>query len=232
MRGALRHPFGLVLLIASLLLAALMGYMPGLERWSDQALWVLLLGLLAYAASIIVLYRTRTDDSAKSPTLADNTAESSSDGGSDGQPPLDLHDLVEEALRRLNNPAALSRCGLLRRLGGTLTTTRSQHGTGGMSASGPLEQAQSLREVLVSAIEQLKPSTSAIGPAIGASAPEALQYYILHEEYVMRKSTSYIITRYSISESTFHRNRRAAVSAVARHLAAQEELIALKQKQL
>ena len=226
MRGAIRHPFGPVLLIASLLLAGLMWSLPGLERWSDQALWVLLLGLLAYAATIIALYRTRTGDSAKIPTLADNAAESSSDDGTDGQPSADLLRLVEEALRRLNNPAALSRCGLLRRLPGILSTTRSEHSSGAMGAPGPLEQAQSLREVLVSAISQLKPPTG----AIGASAPEALQYYILHEEYVLRKSTSYIITHHSISESTFHRNRRAAVSAVARHLETQEELIALRQK--
>ena len=111
------------------------------------------------------------------------------------------------------------------RLSGILT--RSQHGGGTIGPPGLLEQAQSLREVLVSAIEQLKPPTG----AIGASAPEALQYYILHEEYVLSKSTSYIVTRYSISESTFFRNRRAAVSAVARHLETQEEIIALRQNQ-
>ena len=112
-----------------------------------------------------------------------------------------------------------------RRWPGILSATRSQHGGGTIGPPGLLEQAQSLREVLVSAIEQLKPPTG----AIGASAPEALQYYILHEEYVLSKSTSYIVTRYSISESTFFRNRRAAVSAVARHLETQEEIIALRQ---
>ena len=227
MRRALRHPFGPVLLIISLVLAGLMRFLPGLERWSDQALWVLLLGLLAYAASVIALYRTRTGDSAKSPLPADNAGEASSDDGSDGQPSADLLLLVEQALRRLNNPADLSRCGLLGRVPGILSTARSEHGSGAVGAPGPLEQAQSLREVLVFAIEQLKPA----GGAIGASAPEALQYYILHEEYVLKKSTIYITTRYSISESNFYRNRKAAVSAVARHLEAQEELIALSQQQ-
>ena len=227
MRGALGHPFGPVLLIASLLLAGLIRFLRGLERWSDQALWVLVLGLLAFVAYIIALYRTRTVDSAESPTQADNAGDTSSDLGSDGQPSTDLYRLVEQALRRLNNPAALSRCGLVRRLEGILSATRSEPGNPSMGAPGPLEQAQSLREVLVAAVEQLKPSFG----AVGASAPEALQYFILHEEYVLKKSTSYIITRYSISESTFHRNRRAAVSAVARHLEAQEERISLSQKQ-
>ncbi len=216
-----------MLLTASLLLAGVVRFLPSLERWSDQAPWVLLLGLLAYVASIGALYRTRTDDSAKSPALADNAAESSTDDGSDGRPSQGLLRLVEEAVRRLNNPAALSKCGLRRRLPGILSATRSQHGGGTIGPPGLLEQAQSLREVLVSAIEQLKPPTG----AIGASAPEALQYYILHEEYVLSKSTSYIVTRYSISESTFFRNRRAAVSAVARHLETQEEIIALRQNQ-
>ena len=227
MRGALRHPFGPVLLIASLLLAGVMKFLPSLESRSDEALWVLLLGLLVYAASIIAVCRTRTGDIAKNPKLADNTAEASSDHGRQGQPSADLLRLVEEALRRLNNPAALSRCGLVHRLPGILSNARSEHGRGVMDAPGLLGEAQSLREVIISAIDQLKPPTG----AIGASAPEALQYYILHEEYVLKKPTSYIITRYSLSESTFHRNRRAAVSAVARHLETQEELIALSQKQ-
>ena len=80
--------------------------------------------------------------------------------------------------------------------------------------------------MLVSAIEQLKPP----GEYVRAGAPETLQHYILHEEYVLDESTRYIMIRHSISESTFHRNRRAAISAVARQLETREELIAQGRK--
>jgi hypothetical protein len=83
----------------------------------------------------------------------------------------------------------------------------------------PLSQAQALREVLISAIEGLKPPNQ----PVQSVTPALLQYDILHEEYVLRKPTRYIMTRHNIAESTFHRNRRAAVSLVARHLQDQEE---------
>lgn len=226
MRSALRHPFGLALLIASLLLAGIMGFLPGLERWSAAALWVLLLGVLAYAASVIALHRTETGPSAKSSVPADNAAEPSSDSGSDGQSSEEFLRLVEGALRRLNNPAALSKCGLAYWLPGTLTATPSQRSSEVMAEPGPLEQAQALRKVLVSAIERLKPPSE----AVRAGAPEALQYHILHEEYVLKRPTRSIMTRHSIAEATFHRNRRAAVSAVAHHLEIQEKLLARGQK--
>ena len=134
---------------------------------------------------------------------------------------------MEDALRQLNNPDALSRCELIFWLPGTLTAARSGSGNLGAPADpGPLDQAQALRQVLVSAIEQLKP----LGEYVRAGAPEALQHYILHEEYVLDESTRYIMIRHSISESTFHRNRRAAISAVARQLETREELIAQGRK--
>lgn len=227
MRSALRHPFGLALLIASSLLAGAMRFLPVLERWSATALWVLLLGVLAYAASVIALHRTRPILSAKSSAPTDNAAESSSDFESDVQPSEDFLRPVEEALRRLNNPAALSKCELLQRLPGTLTAIHSLQGQAAGPDPGLLDQAQALREALVSAIEQLKPP----GDVLGARASGALQYHILHEEYVQRKSTATIMTRHNIAEATFYRNRRAAVSAVADHLETQEKLLARGQKQ-
>lgn len=217
MRGALRHPFGLALLIASLLLAGAMWFLPALEPWSAQAPWVLLLGLLAYAAAVAVVHRRRPvwepssgseDNGPKAAADEDHRRDSE-----------DFPRLVQEALRHLNNPSALSNCELPGRLPGTLAPNRSQfRGHGGPSEPTPLEKAQALREVLIAAIDRLRPS----GETIGSVAPQALQYHILHEAYVQRKPTSYIMTRYSISESTLHRNRRDAVSAVARHLQAQE----------
>ena len=46
-----------MLLLASLVLAALMFSVQ--DRWSGQALWIVLLGLLAYSASVAVLQRRR-----------------------------------------------------------------------------------------------------------------------------------------------------------------------------
>ncbi len=55
MRFASLHPFGLTLLAASVLLAGAMRLLPGLDRWSEQAPWLLIWGLLAYAASVTAL---------------------------------------------------------------------------------------------------------------------------------------------------------------------------------
>ncbi len=57
MRNAMLHPFGLTLLLASVMLAGLMLF--ALDRWSRQAHWIILLGVLAYAASTAVLHRAR-----------------------------------------------------------------------------------------------------------------------------------------------------------------------------
>ncbi|MBI2171475.1 MAG: hypothetical protein HYU30_05575 [Chloroflexi bacterium] len=55
MRAVLFHPLGLTLLSASLLLAGAMRFLPWLDRWVSQALWILFWGLLAYTASIVAL---------------------------------------------------------------------------------------------------------------------------------------------------------------------------------
>ena len=125
--------------------------------------------------------------------------------------------LVGEALRQLNNPSALSRCELVSRLPATLVSRSTPVDAVPVRLT-PLEQAQVLRELLVSVIERLRPPSET--PRAGE--PGALQYHILHEEYVLKRPTRHIMMRHSISESTFHRNRRDAVSALARHLKAQE----------
>ena len=184
--------------------------------------------LLNLYDAIAKVLRNEADQSEPDELYVGNIIPSPSDFGRDGHSSEGFPRLVEEALRQLNNPDALSRCELIHRLHGTLAAALSQlSNNGALADPGPLDQAQALREVLVSAIERLKPP----GEHIRAGAPEALQYHILHEEYVLDKFTRYIMTRHSISESNFHRNRRAAISAVARHLETQEELIAQGQKQ-
>ena len=73
--------------------------------------------------------------------------------------------------------------------------------------------------MIARAIERLKPPDRT--PTLGA--PEALQYYILREEYLLGMPNNQIMTRHSISEGTFHRNRRRAVAVLAQELAEEEE---------
>ncbi len=51
-----------------------------------------------------------------------------------------------------------------------------------------------------------------------------MQYHILREEYVQGLPNKHIMTRHSISEGTFHRNRREAITILARELEEQESL--------
>jgi hypothetical protein len=126
--------------------------------------------------------------------------------------------LTEEALRRLNNPAALAECGLIDRLPRTLAAAAALGRDGELPGQAreatPLEQARAVREVLAEAIERLKPPDG---------VPEALQFHILREEYLLGRPNKQIMTRHSISEGTFHRNRRRAIAVLAVELARQEE---------
>jgi hypothetical protein len=211
MRDALRHPFALAPLIASLIVAAAVRFLPALEPWSPHAPWILLLGLLAYAASVYAIWRWRPSPPVPVPENDLRTQDQ------------DIARLVQDALRKLNNLSALSKCELVLRLPRTLLASRPQLSHhGGPGELTPLGRAQALREVLIAAIELLKPP----GESTGAGAPQALQYHILHEAYVQRRRIAYVMTRHSIGEAMYHRNRRAAISALARHLETQEELIA------
>jgi hypothetical protein len=91
--------------------------------------------------------------------------------------------------------------------------------TGGSGTT--LEQTQALRRVLMESIERLKPEDAS------PNSPAALQYQILREEYLDGLPNREILIRHSVSESTFHRNRRDAIAAVARELQERERQIAL-----
>jgi hypothetical protein len=131
----------------------------------------------------------------------------------------DLSRPVEEALRRLNDHSGLAGCELIAKIPRTLASIRAGWNTGDTAAT-PLSQAQALREALLCAIERLKPAGGS-----GNGGTEGLGYHILHEEYVLGKSTRYIMVRHSISESTFHRKRREAIGILAHELARQEEIV-------
>ena len=128
--------------------------------------------------------------------------------------------ITEHALRRLNNPAALSRSELATRIPRTLEgSTRESLGRG-LEEVTPLEKAQAVRSVLISGIERLKP----LDGDVGIESPSALQYHILREEYVQGLQNKYIMLRHSISEGSFNRNRRQAIAILADDLRHQEQL--------
>jgi hypothetical protein len=134
---------------------------------------------------------------------------------------------VEEALRRLNNPAALSTCELVQLLPNTIQRAQADGGMSGLTVATPLERAQVLREVLVLAIDRLRP----VG-VTSSGTTETIQYHILRDEYVLSRPTSYIMTNLSISESTFHRSRRSAILAIARDLGHQEAHVGQQEARL
>ena len=126
--------------------------------------------------------------------------------------------LTERALKRLNNPLELARCDLLHELPHTLAFAREK---GGDTVRQPtsLEQARMLRNIIVAAMEQLKP----IGADGDSAAPAALHYQILKREYAMGMSAKQVMVRLSLPESSFHRYRRAAVAALGHELEEHED---------
>ena len=61
MLRVLLNPIGLVLLLASLVLAVLVATV--FDRWSEQAIWLALIGVIAYTASSAVIYlQPRVED--------------------------------------------------------------------------------------------------------------------------------------------------------------------------
>lgn len=211
---ALAHPLGLALFLISATLAIVVA---SIAPWSGRAVWLLVWGLIAYFAVVLAaaVQRRSFPSPVAVPFVARDLVEPPA--------PLPREDLVrmtEEALRRLNNPATLATCALGPRIPRTLAAfSGSQRGP--TSESTPLEQARALRAVLVSCIERMKTE----GPLHSMEA-ENLPYIILHDEYVLGRPNNQIMTRHSMSESTFHRYRRGAMWALAAELERQEDLLA------
>jgi hypothetical protein len=136
----------------------------------------------------------------------------------------DLVPWVEEALKKLNNPAALASCELIQRLPCTLVAARAADGNEPLAQPTPLNQAHLMREALSQAIERLRPGPTGETDRT-AARPETLHYDILYEEYVQGMATRAIMLRHSVSESTFHRYRRDATRTLAHELSRQEQLL-------
>jgi len=78
----------------------------------------------------------------------------------------------------------------------------------------PIERGKAVREVLLAAIERLRPAGAR--PSAAQCAPrEWHSYAILYDAYVAEVSNRDIMSRLYISEGTFNRRRREALHAVA-----------------
>jgi hypothetical protein len=99
----------------------------------------------------------------------------------------------------------------------TLRAASEGGGLGSIDDNAPLVRARVLREVIVAFIERLRPDSSP-----GSDGVAAIHYWILHEEYVLGRPNVQIMTRHNLSERAFFRQRKAAVEALGRELAAHE----------
>jgi hypothetical protein len=182
-----------------------------------SALAVVVWGALAYVAMVVAERRrgAHEDERAASP----QPAVAPSDAQVSASPDLDEHsarrfeELVEEALRGLNEPGRLAKLEL-----GQAVTRTLASANGGQPPSG-LEGGRLLREVVVAAVDRLKPVDA-------DGSPRALQYAVLHEEYVLGRTITAIALRHSVSEQTVFRRRREGIAALAVELRQGEERLA------
>jgi hypothetical protein len=190
------------------------------RTWAD--------GLLTLHDTLIEVLRGDDDPaqqqgappSAPDQDTPDAPAEPTAGVGRSEAPAEILTALVEQALRRVNVPARLTGSGLIARLPLTLAVARDAQRNGRRGDPTPLEQAQTLRQVLISAVERLKPAATTSGRGAGD-----MLYFVLDGLYLRGLSTRQIMTQCSISESTLHRYRREGIRVLAQELSEQEELL-------
>ena len=85
-----------------------------------------------------------------------------------------------------------------------------------------IERGKVLSEVLMRALDQLRPDEPA--PGRGAIPSRTWhQFIILHDSYVLDEPTRNIMSRLYIGEGTFNRTRRRAISNLAKSLAEMEQ---------
>lgn len=122
-----------------------------------------------------------------------------------GVPVAELRQLVEGALRHLNDLPALSRHDVLDRV------LPASPGT-------VLERAAELRRELEEAIARLSPPGPRPPPGAQAGMSGWLHFLVLHEAYVEGRPNKQVMQRYHLSEGTFHRARRRAIDAITQDL--------------
>ena len=120
-------------------------------------------------------------------------------------PLAELRQLVEGALRHLNDLPTLSRHDLLDRVAPASSGTA-------------LERAAELRHELEEAITRLSPPGPRPSPGAQAGTSGWLHFLVLHEAYVDGRPNKQVMQRYHLSEGTFHRARRRAIDAITQDL--------------
>jgi hypothetical protein len=222
------HPLGLFVLLAGAIAAVVVEDRAG---WSSRAPWIAAWTLAGYAALVCaqLIAGLRSRETAH-PTQATPPARSALEGP--GSPALepespalagnqdDIAFHMQEALRRLNNPAALGDCALAHRLPKTITAFGEPLADPTADRTS-LSRARALRSALVAGIEELRTAGGH-----GIAEMESLRYTILHEEYVLGRPNQQIMMRHNISESTFHRYRREAARLLGQELGRRERLLA------
>ena len=241
LQKALHNLIGIALLLASLVLAVLA--VSVLDRGSGQAIWIFLIGLIAYGASAAVAYlqpsaiqySTENGEPGKQEGNREPDLELKPDVFPGPEPgpdtisvlesdPASIYESTQIALRRINRLPALSRCDLITLLPRTLFSNHLEPGAEWpQHDQTPLEKARALREVLIAAIDKLRAPAEVT--SVGSGADLALGYNILRESYVEDKSVVSICRRHSISQTKYFREQRDAVLAISRHLEANEALL-------
>jgi hypothetical protein len=120
----------------------------------------------------------------------------------------EFRDLVEDALRHLNDAPSLRQHRLL---GLTPSTMGSE-----LHAA---EAAALLQGDLLQAVERLRPPTPRPSPGSTAGPGGWIYYLVLHESYVGGRPNQEIMRRYYLGEGTFYRARKRAIDALAQDLA-------------
>ena len=193
----------------------------GLQAWVDE--------LVSIHDAISVALRGEYDRQGPAPLPMAEIGEPRADGGGGLSTQREAAEdsaeqfrhMVEEALRRVNKPSALAGCRVIDRIPLTLQWVRAGWAGAPSSDATPLERAQALREVLVAAIEQLRPADG----VEGASSVDPEQHQILAEEYLLGMATRHICNRHGISDSTLYRYRSEGVRVLADELRAREALL-------
>jgi hypothetical protein len=124
--------------------------------------------------------------------------------------------LVEDALRKLNNVAALAEHPLQERIPDLLRSYLMPVPANamGQNRSAALDRARALRRALSDGIQRLRPP----GEQTSKFNPAWAHYFILHEAYEIGRQNKEIMRTYQLSEGTFNRYRRQAVAALATDL--------------
>src|SRR5579884_4114763 len=130
---------------------------------------------------------------------------------------------VDEALRRLNRPAFLSESRLLALVPRSVEAACSRRGLVNGRPPSALDRAQALRDLIIAAMERLKPAEH----DQEANLTAARQYAVVYEAYVLERPNKQICLRHEISERTLNRLRHETVRLLSRELMQQEEALSL-----